>query len=176
VQNRWTEQQIEDAIRLYRRGDPISDIALHVGMPCGSTANKILRLRRVGRLEDRGIRRNGTEARASGLEEIAALYNSGMSWAAVSRHLGYKHADGAHRRFNDLLKRSSEPDKIKLREPAPVTKEEAPPPSPLWRDMGKGAQAEYDRAAARVERMVAAGDDRSAAINQVLMEMGVRVR
>jgi hypothetical protein len=51
---------------------------------------------------------------------------------------------------------------------------DAPPPA--WRDMGKGAQAEYDRAAARVERMVAAGDDRSAAINQVLMEMGVRVR
>jgi len=51
---------------------------------------------------------------------------------------------------------------------------DAPPPA--WRDMGKGAQAEYDRAAARVERMVAAGDDRSAAINQVLMEMGVRIR
>lgn len=51
---------------------------------------------------------------------------------------------------------------------------DAPPPA--WRDMGKGAQAEYDRALERVERMVAAGDDRSAAINQVLMEMGVKVR
>jgi hypothetical protein len=51
---------------------------------------------------------------------------------------------------------------------------DAPPPA--WRDMGKGAQAEYDRAAVRIERMVAAGNDRSAAINQVAQEMGVKVR
>jgi hypothetical protein len=57
-----------------------------------------------------------------------------------------------------------------------ANRDDEPPPAPVWRDMGKGAQVEYDRAAARVERMVAAGDDRSAAINQVAQEMGVKVR
>jgi hypothetical protein len=56
-----------------------------------------------------------------------------------------------------------------------ANRDNEPPPAPLWRDMGKGAQTQYARALERVERMVAAGDDRSAAINQVQQEMGVRV-
>jgi len=57
-----------------------------------------------------------------------------------------------------------------------ANRDDEPPPAPVWRDMGKGAQSQYARALERVERMVAAGDDRSAAINQVQQEMGVRVR
>lgn len=57
-----------------------------------------------------------------------------------------------------------------------ATREDTPPPPPLWRDMGVQASAVYQRAADRVERLVAAGDDRSAAVNQVYMETGVKVR
>ena len=57
-----------------------------------------------------------------------------------------------------------------------ANRDDEPPPAPVWRDMGKGAQAEYARAVERVERYVAAGDARSAAINQVAQEVGVRVR
>jgi hypothetical protein len=51
-----------------------------------------------------------------------------------------------------------------------------PPPPPPWRDNGLGESIAYQRALERVERYVAAGDERSAAINQAYMETGVKVR
>ena len=55
-------------------------------------------------------------------------------------------------------------------------RDEQPAAPPVWRDMGKGETQAYARALERVERYVAAGDARSAAINQVAQEVGVRVR
>jgi hypothetical protein len=63
-----------------------------------------------------------------------------------------------------------------LRREYRLAEAESAPPPPIWRDNGLGESIAYQRARERVERYVAAGDDRSAAINQTYMETGVRVR
>jgi hypothetical protein len=63
-----------------------------------------------------------------------------------------------------------------LRREYRLAEDEASPPPPIWRDNGLGESIAYQRALERVERYVAAGDDRSAAINQAYMETGVKVR
>jgi len=62
-----------------------------------------------------------------------------------------------------------------LRRQYRLAEAEASPPPPIWRDNGIGESIAYQRARERVERYVAAGDDRSAAINQTYMETGVKV-
>ena len=62
-----------------------------------------------------------------------------------------------------------------LRREYRLAEAESAPPPPVWRDNGLGESIAYQRARERVERYVAAGDDRSAAINQVWQETGVRV-
>jgi hypothetical protein len=63
-----------------------------------------------------------------------------------------------------------------LRREYRLAEAETAPPPPVWRDNGLGESIAYQRARERVERYVAAGDDRSAAINQAYMETGVRVK
>jgi hypothetical protein len=63
-----------------------------------------------------------------------------------------------------------------LRREYRLAEAETAPPPPVWRDNGLGESIAYQRALERVERYVAAGDDRSAAINQVAQETGIRVR
>jgi hypothetical protein len=63
-----------------------------------------------------------------------------------------------------------------LRRQYRLAEAETAPPPPVWRDNGLGESIAYQRALERVERYVAAGDDRSAAINQVAQETGVRVK
>jgi hypothetical protein len=58
---------------------------------------------------------------------------------------------------------------------ADLRNKDTQPPPPPWRDNGLGESIAYQRALERVERYVAAGDDRSAAINQVAQETGIRV-
>jgi hypothetical protein len=159
---------------MYRRGDTIPDIASAFGVSDEAASAKLVRLRRQGKVERRKIHRNGTVARTSTLKELADLYNSGMTWAEVSKHLGYKSADGAFRRFKDLQSRSSV--EVELRDARDEFIADMPAPLPSWRDNGIGESIAYQRAAERVEKYVAAGDCRTAAINQVLQEYGVRVR
>jgi hypothetical protein len=63
-----------------------------------------------------------------------------------------------------------------LRRQYRLAEAETAPPPPIWRDNGLGESIAYQRALERVERYVAAGDDRSAAINQVAQETGVKVK
>jgi hypothetical protein len=169
---KWTPEQVAKLIGKYERGDTILDMAEAFGVTDEAIAGKLRRLRASGKLARRGIHRNGYSPDRVGatLEELADMYNSGMRWQDISAKLGYSGKDGARLRYYRLLSQADKPDLLSR----PSEQPDAPPPA--WRDNGLGESIAYQRARERVERYVAAGDDRSAAINQTYMETGVRVR
>ena len=169
--NEWPNERTQRLIEMYKADQTIAVMAETLAVTDQSVESKLRRLRRAGQIEPRNLARNQWAGGRATLEELAAAYNACGSWIKVAKQFGYARKDNARLRYYTLLKRAGKADQTVH---APV---EAPAaPVPLWRDMGKGAQAEYARALERVERMVAAGDDRSAAINQVAQETGVRVR
>ena len=170
--NAWPSERTRRLIELYKADEPIARIADALHVTLQSAESKIRRLRRKGVLEQREIDQKRPSTGRATMQELADAYNACGSWAEVSRQFGYAQKDGARLRYYSLVSRSSEPIEIKDKLIADMG--EAPPP--VWRDLGIGEQAAYDRALDRVERYVATGDARSAAINQVYMEMGVRVR
>lgn len=170
--NAWPAERTRRLIEMYKADEPISRIADALNITLQSAESKIRRLRRKGVIEQREIDQKRTSTGRATMQELADAYNACGSWGQVSKQFGYAQKDGARLRYYSLVSRCSEPIAIKDK----VIKGLGEAPPPVWRDFGKGAQAAYARALDRVDLYVATGDARSAAINQVWQEMGVRVR
>ena len=170
--NSWPAERTRRLIEMHKADEPIARIAdaLHVSLQ--SAESKIRRLRKRGVLEQREIDQKRPSTGRATMQELADAYNACGSWAEVSKQFGYAKRDSARLRYYSLVSRSSEPIQIKDKLIAEMG--EAPPP--VWRGLGIGEQDAYARALERVERYVATGDARSAAINQAYQETGVWVR